>query len=63
VSPEAQRERRMKKEELEAILGSGEGELDLGPIEECLHAVATERTRARRYCESTAGHALLRIHC
>jgi uncharacterized protein len=33
----------MKKEELEAILGSGENTPDLGPIEEYLHAVATER--------------------
>jgi hypothetical protein len=33
----------MKKEELEAILGNGSDELDLGPIEESLHAVATER--------------------
>ena len=33
----------MKKEELEAILGNGINELDLGPIEESLHAVATER--------------------
>jgi len=33
----------MKKEELEAILGNGSDELDLGPIEESLDAVATER--------------------
>jgi len=33
----------MKKEELEAILGDGSDELDPGPIEESLHAVATER--------------------
>jgi hypothetical protein len=33
----------MKKEELEAILSNGINELDLGPIEESLHAVATER--------------------
>ena len=33
----------MKKYELEAILGNGSDELDLGPIEESLHAVATER--------------------
>jgi hypothetical protein len=33
----------MKKEELEAVLGNGIDELDLGPIEESLHAVATER--------------------
>jgi len=33
----------MKKEELEAILRNGIDELDLGPIEESLHAVATER--------------------
>jgi uncharacterized protein DUF1186/SEC-C motif-containing protein len=33
----------MKKEEPEAILGNGSDELDLGPIEENLHAVATER--------------------
>lgn len=32
----------MKKEELEAILGDGENTPDLGPIEEYLHAVATE---------------------
>ena len=33
----------MKKEELEAILGDGENTPELGPIEEYLHAVATER--------------------
>ncbi|MGB8400900.1 hypothetical protein, partial [Bradyrhizobium sp.] len=33
----------MKKEELEAILGDGNDELDLGPIEQHLHALATER--------------------
>ena len=33
----------MKKEELEAILGDGENTPDLGPIEDYLHAVATER--------------------
>jgi len=33
----------MKKEELEAILGDGENTPDLGPIEDHLHAVATER--------------------
>ena len=33
----------MKKEELEAILGDGENPPDLGPIEDYLHAVATER--------------------
>jgi hypothetical protein len=33
----------MKKEELEAILGNGSDELDLGPIEDSLHVVATER--------------------
>jgi hypothetical protein len=33
----------MKKEELEAILGNGDQDLDLGPIEEHLHALATER--------------------
>jgi uncharacterized protein len=33
----------MKKEELEAILGSGENTPDLGPIEDYLHAIATER--------------------
>jgi uncharacterized protein len=32
----------MKKEELEAILGDGENTPDLGPIEDYLHAVATE---------------------
>nr|WP_275186173.1 DUF1186 domain-containing protein [Bradyrhizobium sp. CSA112] len=32
----------MKKEELEAILGDGENTPDLGPIEDHLHAVATE---------------------
>jgi uncharacterized protein len=32
----------MKKQELEAILGNGVDELDLGPIEEHLHALATE---------------------
>ena len=32
----------MKKEDLEAILGDGENTPDLGPIEEYLHAVATE---------------------
>jgi uncharacterized protein len=36
-------EHRMKKEDLEAILGNGENTPDLGPIEEYLHAVATER--------------------
>ena len=34
----------MKKEELEAILGDGEKTPDLGPIEDYLHAVATERS-------------------
>ena len=34
----------MKKEELEAILGDGENTPDLGPIEDYLDAVATERT-------------------
>jgi uncharacterized protein len=33
----------MKKQELEAILGDGENTPDLGPIEDYLHAVATER--------------------
>ena len=33
----------MKREELEAILGDGENTSDLGPIEDYLHAVATER--------------------
>ena len=33
----------MKKEELEAILGDGENTPDLGPIEDYLQAVATER--------------------
>jgi hypothetical protein len=33
----------MEKQELEAILGNGENTPDLGPIEEYLHAVATER--------------------
>ena len=33
----------MKREELEAILGDGENTPDLGPIEDYLHAVATER--------------------
>jgi uncharacterized protein len=33
----------MRKEELEAILGDGENTPDLGPIEDYLHAVATER--------------------
>jgi hypothetical protein len=32
----------MKKEELETILGDGENTPDLGPIEDYLHAVATE---------------------
>lgn len=32
----------MKKQELEAILGDGENTPDLGPIEDYLHAVATE---------------------
>ncbi|MFG3593614.1 YecA family protein [Bradyrhizobium sp. RDI18] len=32
----------MKKEELEAILGDGENTPDLGPIEDHLHAIATE---------------------
>ena len=36
----------MKKEELEAILGDGENTPDLGPIEEYLHAVATETKAA-----------------
>ncbi|WP_145963660.1 DUF1186 domain-containing protein [Bradyrhizobium algeriense] len=35
-------EHNMKKEELEAILGSGENTPDLGPIEDYLHAIATE---------------------
>ena len=35
----------MKKEELEAIFGDGEKTPDLGPIEDYLHAVATERKR------------------
>jgi hypothetical protein len=35
-------ERRMKKEEFEAILGDGENTPDLGPIEDYLDAVATE---------------------
>jgi len=34
----------MKKQELEAILGDGENTPDLGPIEDYLHAVATERS-------------------
>lgn len=33
----------MKKEELESILGDGRPGFDLGPIEDQLHAVATER--------------------
>ena len=33
----------MKKEDLEAILGDGENAPELGPIENYLHAVATER--------------------
>jgi hypothetical protein len=33
----------MKKEELEVILGDGENTPDLGPIEDYLYAVATER--------------------
>jgi Protein of unknown function (DUF1186)/SEC-C motif len=33
----------MKKEELEAILGNGSDELDLGPIEDSLYLVANER--------------------
>jgi uncharacterized protein len=33
----------MKKEQLEAILGDGENTPELGPIENYLHAVATER--------------------
>ena len=33
----------MKKEELEAIFGDGENTPDVGPIEDYLHAVATER--------------------
>lgn len=32
----------MKKDELEAILGDGENTPDLGPIEDYLHAIATE---------------------
>jgi uncharacterized protein len=36
-------EHRMKKQELEAILGDGENAPDLGPIEDYLHAVATEQ--------------------
>jgi len=35
----------MKKQELEGILGDGENTPDLGPIEDYLHAVATERSR------------------
>jgi uncharacterized protein len=38
-----QAEHSMKKEELETILGDGENAPDLGPIEDYLHAVATER--------------------
>src|SRR4029434_1952381 len=37
-------ERSMKKQELEGILGDGENTPDLGPIEDYLHAVATERS-------------------
>jgi hypothetical protein len=33
----------MKKEELEAIFSDGENTPDLGPIEDYLHAVATQR--------------------
>lgn len=33
----------MKKEELEALFGDGRPDFDLGPIEDQLHAVATER--------------------
>jgi hypothetical protein len=40
-------EHSMKKEELEALLGDGENTPDLGPIEEHLHAVATEFGAAR----------------
>jgi hypothetical protein len=36
-------ERSVKKQELETILGDGENTPDLGPIEDYLHAVATER--------------------
>jgi hypothetical protein len=36
-------EHSMKKEELEVILGDGENTPDLGPIEDYLYAVATER--------------------
>jgi hypothetical protein len=36
-------ERSVKKQELEVILGDGENTPDLGPIEDYLHAVATER--------------------
>jgi hypothetical protein len=35
----------MKKEELEAILGDGQNDLDLGPIEESLAALASIRPR------------------
>jgi len=38
----------MKKEELEAILGDGQNDLDLGPIEEYLAALASEQ-RLTRY--------------
>ena len=43
-------ERSMKKEELEAIFGDGENTPDLGPIEDYLHAVATETEAAGRRC-------------
>jgi hypothetical protein len=33
----------MKKEQLEAAFSDGENAPDIGPIETCLHAVATKR--------------------
>ena len=43
-------EHSVKKQELEAILGDGEKTPDLGPIEDYLHAVATETEAAGRRC-------------
>src|ERR1035438_5851442 len=43
----------MKKEELEAILGNGSAELDLGPIEDSLHVVATILSRSTRAAQAS----------
>jgi len=47
----------MKKQELEAILSGGKGDLDLRPIEEYLYALATERRLPR----SAVAHCTVRF--